>query len=646
MKYRAEIDGMRAVAVVPVVLFHADVPGFSGGYLGVDVFFVISGFLITSIVARQVREGRFSVTTFYERRARRLMPALFAMLAATMAFGVAVAPPRHLVELGESVLAVCLYVSNIVFWRRIDYFASDAELNPLLHTWSLSVEEQFYLLWPTTLLLAHRLRPTAMRWVVLLGMVLSFGLGEYLSHRSSDAAFYLLPTRAWELLAGGALALFPEVRERARDGAVGEALPALGLVLVGLPMLLYPVNMPLPGVWLLPTVVGTLLVLGWAGPGNRAGRLLAQGPIVHVGLLSYSLYLWHQPLLAYQRQLSVWRPDPLVTAGLIGLSVVLAQLSWRYVEAPFRTHGRFTPRQVFGATLAASALACAIGLGLRTSNGWLERFAPPVREAYALSMPHGGRPCQHSAWTPADHPLCRRGPAGVPARALLLGDSHGAAIGPALGELAERIGLPLEEGSFLACPPLVGDGIRAGRGTPRGCLAHNRRMLERAADPAIDTLVIMARWNRTLRGPVVDERCIEGRETGEKGPEMDAAIATSLRNWLALGKRVVVVQPTPEFGCRVPETLAKLRWWGGGTFEKPRQEVLERSERFRAIVAAIEHPNLVVVESLDALCDEARCFTERDGAILYDDDDHLGLHGARRLVALLEPHLTGGAPGR
>lgn len=635
MKYRPEIDGLRAIAVVPVVLFHAGVPGFSGGYLGVDVFFVISGFLITSIVAKQARENRFSVKTFYERRARRLMPALFAMLAAVVAGGWMYAPPRYLREVGESLIAVVLYVSNIVFWRRSDYFATDAELNPLLHTWSLSVEEQFYVLFPTCLVLAIRYRPTLARWFIVAAMLLSFGVGEWASHASHQAAFFLLPARAWELLVGSSLALFPEVRERGRSGLAAEALPAVGLALVLGTIALYDTTVPAPGLWTTLPVLGTALLLGWAGPHNVIGKLLSLGPMVHVGLISYSLYLWHQPLISLARHASIWHLGPLPMAVLIGLSFVAGELSWRFVENPFRHNGRFSTRQVFGGTLTGSALFGAIGVGLVVTQGLPNRYEPAVLEALDIAQFKSDRRCLRTQRTPPNKPPCELGAPDVDPSLWLIGDSHSNALAFGLSEsLAER-GLAAQQYSYGSCAPVFGldeavDEMRD------GCGAHNERVLAMAESTTAPTLVLVARWGLLFHGKVRTEHC---QEAEYRGGRSDAEIALlvdevvqSIERWHATGKKIVLLAPTPEFGCNVPSTLAKLRARDGvADFRLERAVHDERSAPLQAVIERLPD-DIVVIDPADVLCDATSCFAEADHQILYKDDDHLSLDGSRRVA--------------
>jgi len=287
MQYRPEIDGLRAVAVMPVILFHAGVTQMSGGYVGVDVFFVISGFLITGILARELQAGQFSLLGFYERRARRILPALFLVLLVTAIVGALVMLPYELATLGRGIVAVLLFVSNVLFWRESGYFAAASELNPLLHTWSLAVEEQYYILFPLVLWACWRWFPRGV--VPLLGLITvgSLALAEVLSVRMPSANFYLLPTRAWELLAGSLAALYL-LRRPAPQGWLAEALGLAGLAAIAFAVLTYDAATPFPSLWALAPVLGTVAIIVAASPATLVGKLLGTAPFVGIGLISYS----------------------------------------------------------------------------------------------------------------------------------------------------------------------------------------------------------------------------------------------------------------------------------------------------------------------------------------------------------------------
>ena len=365
MKYRPEIDGLRAIAVAAVILFHAGFPLFSGGFVGVDVFFVISGFLITTIIVGDLHTGRFSLLNFYERRARRILPALFVVMAACVPFAYSLLSLDDLKDFAQSLAAISLFASNILFWAESGYFDTQAELKPLLHTWSLAIEEQFYVIFPLLLWVAWRL---GMRWLtaviaIMAAVSLFLSVGDVM--RFPSAAFYLLPSRAWELLAG-ALTAFIAHRQRGslavplRHPLASEALGIAGLAMILYSIFRYDQQTPFPGLNAVPPILGTAVLLLFATHNTRIGRMLACGPLVGLGLISYSAYLWHQPLFAFTKHALLADLPQALAVVLCATTVVLAYLTWRYVEQPFRDRCLISRAGIF----AVSGVGMVLFLGL------------------------------------------------------------------------------------------------------------------------------------------------------------------------------------------------------------------------------------------------------------------------------------------
>ena len=367
MKYRAEIDGLRALAVLPVILFHAGFEWFSGGFVGVDVFFVISGYLITTIIISEMAEGKFSIVNFYERRARRILPALFFVMAACLPFAWLWLTPNDLRDFGQSLIAVSTFSSNILFWLESGYFDTAAELKPLLHTWSLAVEEQYYILFPIFLILTWRL---GIKWVLILLSIVfltSLGVAELGTQYTTNpkiisGTFFLLPTRGWELLVGVFTAFYLKYNAHLKSHTVNQMLSLLGFGMIIYSIVEFDKTTPFPSLYALIPTIGTGLLILCAVPKTFIHKLLGLKFIVGIGLISYSAYLWHQPLLAFGRLSILGKLSDFLVIILCLTSLLLAYFSWRYVEAPFRNKTKFSQSRVFSFSLMGILIFSVIGM--------------------------------------------------------------------------------------------------------------------------------------------------------------------------------------------------------------------------------------------------------------------------------------------
>ena len=341
MRYRADIDGLRAIAIVPVVLYHAGFPGLKGGFVGVDVFFVISGFLMASLILSEIDQGAFSLGHFYERRVRRIFPALFATIAASAVAAWLLFMPIEFQYFSRSAMAAALFGSNILFWQESGYFDAAAELKPLLHTWSLAVEEQFYIVFPLLMLVIARFRRQWTGWILCTLLLVSFGLSIWQVESAPVAAFYLLPSRFWELLLGAVLAL--GLVPRSNSPIVAQALVLVGIILIGVAVFAYDEDTSFPGLSALVPCLGAALVIHGRAEDTPIGRALSWPPLVFIGLISYSLYLWHWPVIVFQRTDAIFAPETTgaVKVALVGASIGIAFLSWRFVERPFRGYAQY-----------------------------------------------------------------------------------------------------------------------------------------------------------------------------------------------------------------------------------------------------------------------------------------------------------------
>ncbi|MDA7563268.1 acyltransferase [Gammaproteobacteria bacterium] len=370
MKYRPEIDGLRALAVMPVILFHASFEWFSGGFVGVDVFFVISGYLITLIIIEELNSQSFSITGFYERRARRILPALFTMLTATTIFSYFILFPSDLEEYAKSLISVIFFVSNIFFWRSSDYFATEAELTPLLHTWSLAVEEQFYLLFPIFLVFVWRFGRDKAFWIIVCMTAISLLLSEWGWRNTWVANFYLAPSRAWELLAGSIAAFIVSSKGVQQN----NILSLLGLSAIIFSIFFYDKSTPFPSAFTLVPVLGTVFLVLYADKGTLVGKLLSIKAFVSIGLISYSAYLWHQPILALYRRVHGVELNFLTSSALILLTLFLSTLTWKFIETPFRNKKKKSKNFILISSVLSASLIVAFSSILLFTDGGSYRY--------------------------------------------------------------------------------------------------------------------------------------------------------------------------------------------------------------------------------------------------------------------------------
>jgi len=378
MDYRREIDGLRAIAVLSVILFHAGFEIFSGGFLGVDVFFVISGFLITQILLRDIIRQRFSIISFYERRARRILPALFFVICVTIPAALVLMQPEQLVDYAQSLVAVTFFASNFLFWHESDYFGATSEEKPLLHTWSLGIEEQYYLFFPILLALCWNRGRNFTFWVIVIMTSASLLLTNVVRPIDASANFYLAPTRFWELGVGSLAAFFSERNPTSRS----DLFSTVGLAALIGSMATATDLTPTPSFLTTIPVFGTALILLFAKEGTLVARLLSFKGFTAIGLISYSAYLWHQPIFAFSRMHAI-EPAPQAMVLLSILSLLLAVFTWRFVETPFRNRTKVSSAAIFKYSSVALASLASIGMvGLLSS----ERFRSEYQNSLTVDQ--------------------------------------------------------------------------------------------------------------------------------------------------------------------------------------------------------------------------------------------------------------------
>jgi peptidoglycan/LPS O-acetylase OafA/YrhL len=631
MRHRDDIDGLRALAVLPVVFYHLALGPFSGGYVGVDVFFVISGFLITAIIAREIEAGRFSIVNFYERRIRRIYPAGFAVVAATMAAGWILMPSLAFKQLSLSTIFYNLYATNFLFWSQSGYFDPRADTKPLLHTWSLSVEEQFYIFFPLFLVGVFYLLRKRWTWAVGIATIGSFLLSCYAAYRAPTAGFYLIPLRAWELGLGAWLAMIdPELLLR-RIRIAPALIAACGVALIGFAVFAFDDETRFPGAAALAPCAGAALLLLAGRSANPVSACVGNPVFRYIGLISYSLYLWHWPVLVFARYF--YFPDPIDLTGKLLLLVViwiLSDLSWRLVETPFRTRKLLpTRRGIFGFFGATTAALLAIGGFGYLGNGLPWRL--PAQAAVLESAAEDSNPLRSTCHdgdgghVATIEDFCVYGNKARPPTFALWGDSHGVELASALGSLLGESGGALKSFTASLCPPA----------TPfptyrhAGCETHNRQVLAYLdAHPEIGTVYMVANYHHYL--------------TPKLKEPFKVGFLAAARSLAAAGKKVVVIHPVPITDYPIPAMAAILEMRG----KDPNRAAIARSdydgmyaEANAFLTRELTGDAFAHAYPTDALCTDASCKAVLNGQPLYFDDNHLSMHGARFVATALRNEL-------
>lgn len=631
LKYRPDIDGLRAIAVLSVVLYHYGIGGLDGGFIGVDIFFVISGYLITNIIHREVEAERFSFSSFYERRARRIFPALFAMLMATLVVGMWLLLPGDLVKLGGSAVATLLFSSNILFWRQSGYFDTASDYNPLLHTWSLAVEEQFYIFLPFLLILLRRHSKERLRLALLTCSIASFVLCLWMQSVRPSATFFLLPFRAWELLLGGWVAIggLPAIR----DGRLRAICSLLALSLLIWSLAWVEAGPQFPG-WqaALPVLATVLLLHAGANGTSIVQRLLSLGAIAFLGLISYSLYLLHWPLMVFIRYARAMEPlSPGESWLLLAAALLLASGSYRWIETPFRRKKAVAAttggaRWIGAATGAALILATAAVL-VTFNRGWQERFSPDV-----VSLDEARRPVIPFRECDGSPPglgsaSCRLGSEDVEPSVLVWGDSHALAWAPGLHSVLKEQGVAGLLAVKSACPPL----IDVQNPFDKKCYPYNQQLIAGLGSVRFNVVILIASWT-SYSSPAGDYELVD--EYGRSGnlSVFPSALDRTLTKLQAMADRIVVIGPTPGAPADIPFVLASARRWElSDPSPKLTSTASAESGWFWAAIERREpHLNLIVVDPTGWFCDQESCqYLSDGGELLYRDGGHLSLAGAR-----------------
>ncbi|THF59134.1 acyltransferase family protein [Ollibium composti] len=622
--YRPDIDGLRAVAVLSVIAFHYWRTVLPGGFAGVDIFFVISGYLITRQLVTDNESTGFAsnIVNFYGRRIRRIFPALILVLTATLIAGWFFLVPSDYISLSASARYSAVGAGNLYFYWNTGYFDRAAELLPLLHTWSLGVEEQYYLFWPALLFALLHLTGRRMHIVasfLAFAVVAGLALTAHMATRDPKAAFFLPHARAWELAVGALVALLPPISNH----TASEAFGIIGMILIAATLFLLPGNDAATGLSLAPSVIGAALLV-WPRATSRTGAFLALPPLRRIGLISYSLYLWHWPILVFYRLANAEEFPAFNTAmALIGLTFALSILSYRFVEQPMR---RLSVRRTATLSIAAALATVGVAFVIKQAAGFPFRL-PPTAAVLANGATDYSqhRPNCHRTdkFNPPLSESCKYGDQSATPSVAAWGDSHAVEIADALGEIAARRGLALTNMTYTSCPPAQSfhSPLQV------GCEAFNRKALDYLVSNTSVTTVIMAA-NYDLYS--------ENRDQFWSGFEQSVAKLSEA------GKRVFILGPHPQVDFSLPQNAARIAMTNSdpridiplNRFIHQYAEVNEILDRWRS-----RYPGVTIFDPSQILCDTVKCSLIIDGHAVLADTDHFSMFAARRVAKLLAKQL-------
>ncbi|MGA3181835.1 MAG: acyltransferase family protein [Verrucomicrobiota bacterium] len=615
---------MRALAILPVMLFHAEF-GCPGGFVGVDVFFVISGFLITSLILEEIHNDAFSLAMFWERRIRRILPALFVVVFATLIAACFLYFPDDFKLVGQSVLAQALLLSNVFFWRQTGYFADGVDTLPLLHTWSLAVEEQFYVLFPLLLIyLGRHKRFSIARTILWVGFG-SFALSVVGTYSRPTATFYLLPTRAWELMVGAFLAAVPG--RHVTKSWLNEMAAWSGLCLILFPIFYYTPDTRFPGLAAVPPCLGTALIIfsGGAKP-TLISRVLALKPVAFIGLISYPLYLWHWPLLVFSRYRSVDLQSWWIRVALLLASVVCAAASWKWIETPFRKR-RLCPRRSQLFSIAACAMLTLLLLGgcVFLDRGMPFRFPSQALAYYGYRKSYAFR-ASITVEQAAAGQFVELGAQSTnqPVEILIWGDSHAMSVAPVLDELCRRFSVRGVEAAHSSTAPILGYISNTSKfGLNEDSPAFSQSIVDFIAKKRVKTVILAALWSSYKPPDVVE-----------------AKLAATVQTIMASGASVYVLKDVPMPGFDVPRLAAftVMRHGNPARLGTSLDKYAADNGAYESIFKHVSQIGAIVLDTPKYLLNTNGFYdVVRDNKALYFDSHHLSVDGSKLLSPMFEP---------
>lgn len=638
MKYRAEIDGLRALAIVPVILFHAGFELFSGGFVGVDVFFVISGYLITTILIADIENERFSIVNFYERRARRILPALFFVMLVCIPFAWMWMLPSQMKDFSQSLVAVSLFASNILFWRESGYFAAAAEEKPLLHTWSLAVEEQYYVLFPIFLILAWRFGKNRVFWMIVVMAAISLLLSEWGWRNKATANFYLAPTRAWELFAGS-IAAFTVQKNGVQKN---NPLALLGLLAIIFSIFAYDENTPFPSLYALVPVIGVVLLILYAEKETLTAKFLSRKVLVGIGLISYSAYLWHQPLFAFARIKYAEEPGFFVMSMLALSSLLLAYLSWKFIEQPMRVALKFNQKFILRSSAVGLIIFISFGY-FSIANNQFDSLRFPTKPLLSEIYPDkdsewaekvrtdNNRICETIGLKHLAEEVCFTN--SKQPKLLIIGDSKAMALSSAI--FAGYIDIPTVLISGHSCPifPNLTYTPTFKKGWDNNCTEISKRIFNIKNDiPTIDTVIIA---NHAVESNDEMSRYFMNGENVTNSEAMRIGYSSLIEKLLSEKMKVIFLTDVPIL--KNDPLLCLYRDDFDDNYCNASQYDVRhlRKEYYANLEFLSSMYKFQVIDSLNILCPKEQCVSYEDDKLLYFDKTHLTPLGAYKVLSVV-----------
>ena len=642
MKYRSEIDGLRALAVLPVIFYHAGFDLFSGGFVGVDVFFVISGYLITSIIVEELQQNEFSLTYFYERRARRILPALFFVMLISIYFAWNWMQPMQMKNFSQSLVAVSLFASNILFWLESGYFEEISEEKPLLHTWSLAVEEQYYLFFPIFLIFIWKFERKKIIFIIFTILIISLLLSEYAWRYNKVANFYLTPFRIWELFFGSITAII--IKDKTLKN--NNFLSFIGLFAILFSILFYDETIPFPSFYTLLPVVGSVLIIIYANDKTLVAKFLSIKPLVALGLISYSAYLWQQPIFSFAKIRLLDEPSKLSMLMLSILSLLLATVTWKYIEKPFRKkqNSPISKKNVFLFSIIGLFFFTTLGLYGNLKKGDITKYqvSPTIyksiertnkqSECFGKNLIH-----ERKDW------YCVIGKKKTKPSLVVFGDSHGLSFLPTIDSAMSQLG---QSGYFVAthaCPPFLKIHSFHNDQSLRNCNKLNERVFNFIKKNNIKNIILIARWTYYTDGGYDGDDfsyiALENKSKKNKDISRNAfrvGLKETVAAYKKLGVKLTVVSQIPQQKHKALDLyFESLR--EGDLISNISLKRRDHEELQKFVNSLFEKEEINFLNFTNIFCTSGVCAVGDKIKSFYYDDDHLSLSGSE---LILEPTIN------